>query len=251
MLILFILAGSSIFFVNLGNVPGASACLGPGCGMPSCQNEPVCPVSMVCTSLLGNPAAEVVLNSNASSPISAMAEVIFSNAMGEAVFIGTSTFVIQPNGTATADIVTAGLPGGNYTVTAFANDLNDITISKTITSECSFGPPLSLMGVQTLILVEPLFTASFCAQCPIVEANYGNNVDSVVDGVVYMVVLNSLGQEAGYTTATVAIGQGQNDTGYLIAAGLPSGNYSSFVYVISTSLGEVISETSSLNFTIN
>ena len=34
MLVLLILTGSSAFSVNLGNVLGASSCLGPGCGAP-------------------------------------------------------------------------------------------------------------------------------------------------------------------------------------------------------------------------
>lgn len=65
-----------------------------------------------------------------------------------------------------------------------------------------------------------------------------------------MVVLNVQGQVSSYDTATISIDPGKNETAYMIGVGLPSGNYTASVFVLSAE-GAVISGTTTLSFTLN
>jgi len=80
-------------------------------------------------------------------------------------------------------------------------------------------------------------------------ANYRNNLNVSVLGIVLWVVHNSIGQTVGIGAGTIELSPGANATAELIIYELAPGTYDSVVFAIATS-GVAISNSTSLAFTL-
>jgi len=237
-----------------------ATCIGPGCGGPSCSNMPLCPVTVQCANLSGIPAAVVTYSSrNLTASITAVAYAVVTDYLGELVYSTTSSFTVAPNNTTIAYLPIAGLPPDNYTALVFAlSPSTSLLISPTTVLTCPFVGQVSFpLGTNTLTLAQP---PMFCnGQCglpsalePIyIAADYMNNANFTVSGFVITVFQNIYGQVVNFSTQTIVRQPGQSGDAFLPVAGLPSGNYTASVYVLGPDKSAVISETSTLGFTLS
>jgi hypothetical protein len=82
-----------------------------------------------------------------------------------------------------------------------------------------------------------------------IYADYKNNLNSSVLGIVVWVVHNGIGQTVGYGAATIQPDPGANSTALPIIYNLAPGTYNSTLFVIASS-GVAISNSTSVAFTL-
>ncbi len=225
-----------------------------GASTSSCGTE-LCVVSSQCETIAGNPAVALTYHSTETFSLTAVAVADVQDFLGYVVASVTSTFSIGPNGNTTVNLQLRNLPQGNYNVTAYAyNPSFTIVLSGAFLISCTSGTSLPTLptGTQTLTLAKPLSpcVGGCLSGTPYVDATYHNNLGFTLTAVAYMVVLNSQGQVAYYSTATLVIKPGGNSTALLVLAGLPHGSYSATAFTVAPSVQYVLSEASTINFTL-
>lgn len=251
--------------MRVASPDGNTTCILLGCGLSSCWNQPLCPVTVQCATLSSNPAAIVTYSSNSTTAITAVAYAVVINYLGELIYATTSSFTVAPNSTTTtAYLLIEGLPPGNYTTDVFSlSPSTGLVISPTVTLTCPSVQVSFPLGTSTLMLAQPLV---FCpgvlvAPCPpnyiqdnllpFVQSNFRNNADVEVNATVFLVILNNASQTVYYTTSLLVLPPGQNQTLDSVIFYLPDwkGVYTASVYALSPG-GTVLSETYGLNFTL-